>query len=66
MANSNGLIKERAVELSQPFVLDGREVTVCPSIGVALSNPCYADASDMMRDGAGGCIRLSGATTISK
>ena len=37
-------------ELSTPFVVDGREIFTSGSIGIALSNPSYQQAEEMMRD----------------
>ena len=37
-------------ELSAPFVVDGREIFTSGSIGIALSNPSYQQAEEIMRD----------------
>jgi diguanylate cyclase (GGDEF)-like protein/PAS domain S-box-containing protein len=37
-------------ELSAPFVLDGKEIFTSASIGIALSNPSYQQADEIMRD----------------
>lgn len=37
-------------ELTSPFVLVGKEVFTSVSIGIALSNPSYEEAEDMLRD----------------
>jgi diguanylate cyclase (GGDEF)-like protein len=37
-------------ELASPFVLAGKEVFTSVSIGIALSNPSYEDAEDILRD----------------
>jgi diguanylate cyclase (GGDEF)-like protein/PAS domain S-box-containing protein len=36
--------------LSSPFILGGKEVFTSVSIGIALSNPAYEQAEDIMRD----------------
>ncbi|CAN5738226.1 hypothetical protein BH24ACT22_BH24ACT22_14880 [soil metagenome] len=39
-----------ASELRTPFDLQGRELTVTSSIGIALSNPAYEQPGDLLRD----------------
>jgi diguanylate cyclase (GGDEF)-like protein/PAS domain S-box-containing protein len=42
---------ERVMEgLSEPFELEGKEVFTSASIGIALWNPAYQDAEEIMRD----------------
>jgi diguanylate cyclase (GGDEF)-like protein/PAS domain S-box-containing protein len=37
-------------ELSAPFMIDGKEIFTSTSIGIALSNPSYQQAEEIMRD----------------
>ncbi len=47
--------------LEQPFVLDGREVTVTTSIGIAQGDARYTRAEDVLRDADTGMYRAKSA-----
>ncbi len=38
------------IQLSEPFLVSGKEVFTSCSIGIALSNPSYAEPEEIMRD----------------
>jgi diguanylate cyclase (GGDEF)-like protein/PAS domain S-box-containing protein len=50
-AGDASLAAERIMkELSPPFLISGKEIFTSASIGIALNNPDYQDAEDIMRD----------------
>jgi diguanylate cyclase (GGDEF)-like protein/PAS domain S-box-containing protein len=69
VANPNEAVRvaERLLErLRDPFVLDGREVTVTASIGIALGTASTKNAEELLRDADTAMYRAKGQETPKK